>query len=200
MRAKSLVVALFWLGPLVFPTLAAEKLLGLPMEQAKKTDFFTFFHLEQTGSETDQAKNQVLTFKTTGDFRRLVTVRVTLDPGQRIGGMELTFLRSFVDHPFNSVFARDFAKSMLRAMLPEADAKKVADLVNEIEFGLTGQAHVLAGKTPPRLPAVPTPGYEAFLGKRASHVQDLESVRLELRNQKGDQEEPTLVMTVCSKK
>lgn len=180
--------------------LAAEKLLGRKIDEAKKTDFFTFFHLQQIGSDTDPQRRVVLTFKPEGEkFRQLVTVKVTLDAREKIAGMELSLARSFVDSKMNGIFARDIAKSMLRTMLPEADETKVTDLINEIEFGFISERPVISGRRPPKLPDQPTPGNQTFLGKRESYEQELGQTKLELRNRKSDTGESFLMIAVSQR-
>src|SRR5271170_3331657 len=81
--------------------------LGQPLETAKESAFFGWFHLAQVGSIPASGGAQVLTFKPTGDkFHDLTTVRVTVDPEGTVRRMELILSRSFIDDPSDGVFAR----------------------------------------------------------------------------------------------
>src|SRR3989441_7170643 len=100
------------LGSLVAKNLAAAGLgdLGERLEQARKTEFFRWFHLEETGRA-----GRVVQFKPSGEkFRPLVTLNVTLDPSGRMVGVELVLSRAFIDSGREGTFARDIAKSFLR--------------------------------------------------------------------------------------
>ncbi len=159
--------------------------LGDRLADAKKTDFFTFFNLGETGrSEGLQEGRTVVTFKPrAGDFRELVMVNVTVDPQDRIVAMGLLLNRSFVDHKTNGIFARDIARSMLRAAVTVADEAAISDLINEIGYpqDKTGQ-QVVRTEPVPKLPAQATPGYEAYLGRRKLYEQKLSGSSLLLHN------------------
>jgi hypothetical protein len=194
--------ALLGLATSLAPAGAAQPLLGMKIDQAKKTDFFTFFCLEQKASEKTSADGVMLTFKPgSAKFARLVTVRVTLDVEQTIRGMELELSRSFIDHSFDGVFARDIAKSMLIDTLPKADAAKVRDLINEIAHGkMPGRETVIiSGRRPPKLPEQPTEGYQTFLGKRETFSRELVKTHLEMHNRKNDEAGATLTIAVREK-
>lgn len=183
-------------GPGVEKGATAGKLLGLKMDEAKKTDFFTCFCLEQTSSDTDSKNRTVLTFKPSGKkFRKLVTVTVTLDQDECIHDMQLALSRSFIDSRTDGVFAHDIAKSLLRSSLSRAELEKVGDLIDEIEFGGNGMA--LTARKLPKLPDPPTPGYQTFLGKREKYEQDLGKTKLELRQQKNETEKGTDTLTIA---
>lgn len=183
-------------GSSAFP---ADKLMGKTLEEAQKLDFFTFFHLEQTDTATDAQKQPVVTFKPGSDvFRELATVKVTLDDKQVIQGMELSLARSFVDHATYGIFARDFAKSMLRDMLSEADETKAEDLLNEIQLGHSAGT-VIGGGEAPKLPDLPTAGYRTFLGERESYRRQFEKAAIKLQNEKSETEGELLVITVRAK-
>ena len=96
---------------------------------------FKFFNLTEAGPRTSEGGLNVVTFRPAGgNFRRLVKVNVTVGGDGAVRAMELTVDRSFVEDRANGIFARDVAKSFLRAAVPKADAPKIGDLANEIEF------------------------------------------------------------------
>lgn len=179
----------------------AQARLGDRLAEMKGTDFFKFFNLKETGRGPLSGKpyTQVTFRPGAGNFRELVEVRVTVDREDRILGMQLSLKRSFVDDQFNGIFARDIAKSMLRAAIPAANEAAINDLANEIEFPKDMPGYDVARTKPdPRLPAQPTPGYQVFIGQRKSFVQTLSLVRVSLENVEGA-DGARLVVSINSK-
>ncbi len=148
--------------------------LGETLEQAKQTDFFHFFHLEQ--SQVSKSDGSTVTaFKPSGEkFRPLVTVKVTTDAAGRIQALEMALARSFIDDPREGVFARDIAKSFLLAGLPAPRDGETTDLINEIQFQGTSTMTIIQRRAEiPKLPEKPTPGYLTYLGKQTSYEHRL---------------------------
>jgi hypothetical protein len=142
---------------------------GDTVESAKKTDFFTFFHLEQTGESA--AKNgKVIVFQPTSDkFHALVHLYLTVDSKAQIQGAELEISRAFVDSSSDGIFARDIAKSFLQTAVDPQDADKVDNLIKEIGQLLGTDKPVLAHPdSVPKPAGAPSDGYMAYLGKRES--------------------------------
>jgi hypothetical protein len=143
--------------------------LGETLDQAKQTEFFRWFHLDETGRTA-----RVVHFKPSGDkFHNLVTLNLALDTRGRLAGAELILLRSFVDSGRDGMFARDIAKSFVRVVTPAEERDTVADLLAEIEQppANLSQTLIVGTRTTPRPPAKSTPGYQVFLGQRASYQQ-----------------------------
>lgn len=159
---------------------SSTHLLGMTLEEAKKTDFFTFFHLKQTTTTPiGQGGFAEVLFKPESEqFAKLVTVKVLVSPKQDVVGMSLHLDRTFVDHRVNGLFARDIAKSMLLATLPEKDVAQKKDLVLEVQSAL--------GVRSSELPATPTAGYETYLGQREHDIEGLGETILCLANHKTD--------------
>jgi hypothetical protein len=131
----------------------------------------------------------------------LVRLTATLDGDGRIKEMEMTLSRTFVDDPADGVFARDVAKSFLRAAMPADDLPDVETLANEIGFPRAdppGTATVRRAP-PPALPARPTPPYRVFLGEDAEWSRTLEASIIRLRNA-GGEGGPVLVLTVSARR
>jgi hypothetical protein len=148
---------------------------GERLEQARQTEFFSWFHFEETGRT-----GKIVHFKPSGEkFRSLVTLNLTIDSSSRLLGAELILSRSFIDSARDGMFARDIAKSFV-GMVASAP-----DLVAEIEQPPANMSTtLLVGKRPaPKLPASPTPGYQVFLGQRQSCQQS--PIRLENREVNG---------------
>jgi hypothetical protein len=150
----------------------AQSLLGMPIADAHKTDFFSFFHLEQSGSAPDSMGRPILIFKpTAAEFRKLVDVRTTLDAHDRIVQVDLLVARSFLNDRLQGVFAADIAKSMLTASLPLSDQPDVGSLIEEIT------------NTRRQGTSIPeSPGYLAYLGRGNDHTQTLSSSMLGFEN------------------
>jgi len=105
-------------------------LLGMPMTEALKTDFFTFFRLVETSRQPAGAST-IVTFKPSGaDFRQLVTLQATVTD-QQLVGLRLELARKFISGS-QGVFANDIAKSFLADGPPRADRTALELLVNEI--------------------------------------------------------------------
>jgi hypothetical protein len=134
--------------------------MGENLEQAKQTNFFRFFNLEQTQA-TRVGGDTVTAFKPSGaKFRPLVTVQVTTGGQGRIKAVEMVVGRSFLDYPQNGIFARDIAKSFPLVGLPSPQDRETADLINEIESqGTSTMTIIKRTGDEPKLPEKPTPGY-----------------------------------------
>ena len=192
--------------PLVFacavglsrPAVAADPLLGMTLDRAKKADFFTFFNLAETATAVGERGQKVVSFKPRGgDFRDVVVVQATLGDG-RIRGLSLELANSFVDDRKNGIFARDFAKSLLRQALTADQVKDVNGLVTELEWGTPGV--VVYGRKPPKLPAPPTEGYQTYLGKQPSFKQSLGGAELDIRRPADGPEKGHVTITVSADK
>lgn len=143
--------------------------LGESLEQAKQTEIFRWFHLEETGRTA-----RVVHFQPSGDkFHDLVTLNLSLDSRGRLVGAELVLLRSFVDSGRDGMFARDIAKSFVRVVTRAEERNTVADLLAEIEQppANLSQTLIVGARTMPKPPAESTPGYQVFLGKLPSYQQ-----------------------------
>ena len=160
--------------------------LGMRLDDLKKTDLFTWFHLQQTTIEQDRQDQRVVTFKPEGEkFRPVTTIKMTLAQDSQVSTLELLLSRSFVDHGRDGMFARDIAKTFLYTLIPREDQGAITDLANEIEYHCPEDMQVLplARRRPEvLLPTVPTPGYQVFLGKRQLYEQILSRCTLTLEN------------------
>jgi hypothetical protein len=159
--------------------------LGHRLEKIRKdSDFFSWFHLEETGPAREAGDNKILTFKPSGEvFRDLVTLNITLNAEGRILEMELLLARSFINDGANGIFARDIAKSLLRSAIPRENKDDVADLANEIEFQSSSTRPVItATQELPKLPDQPTLGYQVFQGKEKRYEQVLSRCVVRLEN------------------
>jgi hypothetical protein len=178
------------LAPLSLAAAASFGRFGESLEQAKKTHFFTWFHLEQTASGGDTRTFQ----PTAPKFRELVKLRVTTNTAGEIRGMTLAVQRSFIDGP-DSVFARDIAKSFLDGAAGEENNDDVKQLINQIWNSPTGGRTVIRRESVrPELPATPTAAYRVFTGLDLVWSAPLSQFSLMLENR----EDGWLYMTVAT--
>jgi hypothetical protein len=173
-------VAALIAAALALPTCAGGQVGGSTADLAR-TDLWRFFNLQRADSAADAHGGAVMTYRAGGRFGPLVQVKVTSTAAGRVDAMEVDLARAFVDHPMNTVFARDIAKSLIRTAVPAADMPAVETLANEIEFPAATPGVQQARLRPaPALPAQPSPGYRAFLGRDQAYLQPMEHSRLEI--------------------
>jgi hypothetical protein len=166
------------LAPLSLAAAVSLGRFGESLEQAKKTHFFTWFHLEQTAAEGDSRVFQPEAPK----FRELVKLRVTTNAAGEIRGMTLAVQRSFIDGP-DSVFARDIAKSFLDGAAGEENNDDLKQLINQIWNSPTGGRTVIERESVrPELPATPTAAYRVFTGQDQTWLTALSRFFLRLEN------------------
>jgi len=163
--------------------LGAFSALGDSLDDARSTDLFTWFHLEQVDSSKNAQGHPVLTFKPTSpEFRPLVSLAVTTSDTGRLLAVDLMLSRSFVDDPKTSVFARDFAKSFLRSATHDRDRAWIESLVNQIEFDVRGMTVLRLHGPETSLPKTPTADYLVFLGQKERTERALSMTELTLDN------------------
>lgn len=109
-----------------------ESLLSMQLDDAKLTEFFTFFHLAEAGRDYAANGETIVSFKPAAEsFRAFVEVRVTLSAEERIIQIQLWLARAFINDRRNSRFASDISRSMLRATLPSKDRSVIENLISE---------------------------------------------------------------------
>lgn len=165
-----------------------ECLLGSKLENARNTDFFTWFCLEQTDSMGVAGPRTTHIFKPSGEkFHELVTVRVSINAEGHIDRLELILARSFINDRREGIFARDIAKSFLRSATPRPDGSYIADLANEIEFRLQDSQSAIpiirhSSIVIPPLPERPSAGYLTFLGRESLYQKVCHESVIRLEN------------------
>jgi hypothetical protein len=171
--------------------------LGGRLDQIKATEFFRWFHLEQT-EVTRTGAQTVVAFKPSGEkFHPLVTLNVTTDGQDRLQALELVLARVFVDDPRNGVFARDIVKSLLLAVFGDSGDPGLKDLINEIMYPMYRGPGVISRMPPAdiKLPEAPTPCYQVYLGRQTACTLDLGNLSLRLENRRA-QETPALTVVI----
>lgn len=174
--------------------------IGRKLEEVRGEDFWTHFDFQPVWPA------RVIEYTTFREFRPgaerfapLVRLMATLDGDGRIREMEMTLSRAFVDDPADGVFARDVAKSFLRAAMPADDLPDVETLANEIELSRADSPGTAAVRRSPAIPAEPTPPYRVYLGQAAEWSRTLEASTIRLRNGSGEGG-PVLVLTVSARR
>jgi len=152
---------------------ASNGMIGSPLTTVVATsDFFTFFHLERVAGPTDTNAAGTFDYRPSGDkFRPLVRIRVRTGEHGVIAGMSLALLRSFIDDPANTLFARDFAKSFLSDAPPRADAAALADLRTDIEKRGKSSATLIVGPNYQPPTGDPSPDYAVFTGEAKKPIK-----------------------------
>lgn len=102
------------------------------------TDFYRWFHLEQTEMIRTEDGGTTATYRSTGQFRELAAIHIVAGADGWTDALSLQVARSFVDDPREGVFARDLVASFIR----EAAAEQ------GYEDGIT--ALLLALRNPPQ--------------------------------------------------
>jgi hypothetical protein len=138
MRVKriflSFVAATIFLASYSLPSFGQTATLsvhGLPLEDATRRDFFTFFHLKERAIDEHQ---ELATHYFRPGSRNDVVVCIDTDRENKILQMAMVVGRDFIDDPKTNIFARDLVKSFLEVATPPSVSCQTRDLVNEIFF------------------------------------------------------------------
>jgi hypothetical protein len=163
---------------------ASGSLLGASIDQAPVSEFFRWFHLEQTEVRESGDSRREHVYRPSGaTFHELAAVTIRTASGKTITSATLQLTRGFIDHERDHVFARDITKSFLYAFMPPGDLKKVEDFTNEIERGAIGSPGIIHRTVPlPPVPVEPSPGYKVFLGRAIQYRFEGEQCALIAKN------------------
>jgi hypothetical protein len=154
---------------------------GQSLAEAKKTEFFTFFHLVETGRE-DHGSYETIRCQPSGPkFHDLVTLTFETAAGH-IKAATLHLSRSFIDGP-DEAFARDIAASFLDAALYNEGFSSPGDLIAQIRNDYRGKRTVVVNRDSGRtVPQPLTPAYLVFLGQSVQESVSLKHMDLTLMN------------------
>jgi hypothetical protein len=154
---------------------------GQSPAEARKTGFFTFFHLVETRHE-DHGGYETIRYQPSGPkFHDLVTLTFETTAG-RIKAVTLHLSRSFTDGP-DEAFARDIAASFLDAALSNEDLSTPKDLIAQIRNDYRGKRTVIVNRDADRtVPQPLTPAYLVFLGQSVQESVSLKHMDLTLMN------------------
>jgi len=159
---------------------------GNTLAQAKRSEFFVWFHLEETSRKQEGALT-VLTFRPTSDqFHDLVAVEMTTDANDGLRAAALVIQRAFIDHTQSFTFAADITKSFLVAALEPADIGLIGEAALQIRgYQPAGSGmRVMYVRNAPE-PIAPGEGeteYLTYAGKRRQFQRALETSNLSMVN------------------
>ena len=173
---------------------------GDKLDQARKTDFFTWFNLEQTGEER-VAQATVTTFKPSGDkFRDLVTFKVTTGQNGGIAGLELILSRASWIAPKRASLPGTSPRACCVLPLPTILIRRsrISPVKSSISAPPLLPSFNMHSRKPPKLPSQPTPGYRTYLGQQQSYEHAAAGKTLTLANAAVNGEK-TLVITIRTK-
>ena len=163
------------------PTASEPALVGMRLDEAARTGFFQWFHLEPV----ERPDLHTTSFKPSGpSFRELATVTARTDDANRIVAIELALARSFIEDPQQGMFAADIAKSFLDAALAAPERAHMQHLIDTIAHGGTYARPILAAG--PRGPGLQierlSAPYQVWLGRNPRWRRPFDSVLLRLEN------------------
>jgi hypothetical protein len=149
------------------------------LEPAKRQDFFTFFHLEQTGID-----GAVTRFRPSREkFRPLVEVAMTTKSDGTITARELRLDRKFIDDPALTMFAQDIARSFLSFSVDASETSALKGVNDELWQRDRPRVPIPGGRVPgATIPALPSPAYMTYLGQHPSLELLLPASVITMRN------------------
>ena len=162
--------------------------LGKTVEEARKSELFTWFHLVETG-RGPHGYSVIVRFQPSGPkFHDVAMVALEVESGS-IKAATLHLSRGFIDGP-DEAFARDIAASFLRNSLTVEDAARADHLIRQIGSDYRGQRPpIVHGSADHRVPQPLTPAYVVFLGHKVEAAWPLQHMDLHMINTRsgGDQ-------------
>jgi hypothetical protein len=125
---------------------------GNSVSQALQSEFFQWFHLDETGQVPDGKLTRTTFQPTAAQFHDLVRVVLTVDGKQTLRGASLVIKRSFIEDPMHQTLANDITKSFLMAVLEGEDAATIRRAADQI------RQHEPAGSRMQRISTSPAAG------------------------------------------
>jgi hypothetical protein len=161
---------------------------GSTLAEAKRSEFFVFFHLEES-TKSNQGELTSRTYRPSSDqFQNLVSIQMVTDSKERLQSVALVIQRAFIDHNEISTFAADITKSFLVAAVNEPDIEMVGEAALQIRrYHPAGSRMVVMsvkgrGATGPLAPGEGEPEYLTYAGKRRQQQRALKTVTLHMAN------------------
>jgi hypothetical protein len=156
---------------------SAGGFLGRPLPEVEQQNFFKQFQLAELAKRETPYGAGVVVFKPAQPTVHF-EVAITVDKTDHVLAVQLWLRRSFIDGGDSEPIARAVVLGFLREAPPGEDVQRLDGLADEIQYG-----HV-AGAEPPKagLPAKPSAGYLAIMGKRGTYQQALGESRLQILN------------------
>jgi hypothetical protein len=136
--------------------------LGRNLDEASKSGFWQWFHLEQTGE-----KNGMRRFQPSGpQFDSLCYVDVEVSAKNELKSLTMGVQRAVIEGA-EQPFARDLVRSFLCAVFPQKRSEAVGQLLDELGSELGGSQPVIVADGANRAAKPkesPSPQYLVFLG------------------------------------
>jgi hypothetical protein len=140
--------------------------MGQTLETARQTEFFQWFHMEETERRPEEP-GTLVRFRPSGEkFHNLCYLETLEAPSGEMVRMELVVQRPFIDGA-DGLSAQDLVKSFLLAALPDACKEVLRDFMREI-IAPGGDGS--------------TPGFQVFRGRLKDWSTQTGWTRLSLAN------------------
>jgi hypothetical protein len=155
--------------------------MGPTLETARQSEFFQWFHMEETERHPDEP-GEAVRFRPSGEkFHDLCYLDILIAAHGELVRMELIVQRAFLDGT-DHLFAQDLVKSFLGAVLPDACKSVLEGFMKEMNAPGGDGA---------------TPGFQVFRGRHPAWRTQTGWTRLLLANLPLT-EAPILVVQVCT--
>jgi hypothetical protein len=156
--------------------------LGRPLLEVEQQNFFKEFQLAELAKRETPYGAGVVVFKPVQPTVHF-EVAVTVDKTGHVLAVQLWLRRSFIDAGGSEPVARAVVQRFLREAPPGEDVRRLDGLADEIQYG-DAASHAAVGAESPKaiLPAKPSAGYLAFMGKQKTYQQALGESRLQILN------------------
>ena len=185
MATPMVMIALFAnlaIASLAHSTELAGGFLGRPLIQVEQQGFFKGFRLAEFAKRETPYNARVVIFKpaqTPIHFE----VAATIDKNEHVLAIQLWLRRSFVEESGSGPVARDVVQRFLREAPASEDVRRLTDLADEIQYRDIASHSVVKAEPPKvRLPAKPSAGYLAFMGKQKTYQLVLGHSLLQILN------------------
>jgi hypothetical protein len=156
--------------------------LGRPLVEVEQQSFFKGFRLAEFAKRETPYNARVVIFKpaqTPIHFE----VAATIDKNENVLAIQLWLRRSFIEESGGGTVARDLVQRFLREAPPTEDVLRLTDLADEIRYRDVA-SHSVVKAEPPKvsMPAKPSAGYLAFMGKQKTYQLVLGRSLLQILN------------------
>jgi hypothetical protein len=179
---------------------------GDSLDDAVRTEFFSFFHLVEDGRDTYADETAVVRFRPGGEYRPFTACGISTRVEGLMDRMALTVDGAFIDSPEIWRLARDITRSFIRdALAHQSDFEQVQEIIRdllyrpqigakrapvtreEITAAIYRGERVIVRRgsgsdAPGELPPVVSRGFAVYTGDRDAFIRDLVATRLTMRN------------------
>lgn len=191
----ALLANLVMAGMAIAASAPAGGFLGRPLREVEQQNFFKQFQLAELAKRETPYGAGVVVFKPAQPTLHF-DVAVTVDKTGHVLAVQLWLRRSFIDAGGSEPVARQVVQRFLREAPPGEDVQRLDRLADEIQYG-DAASHAPGAAAPPKvgLPAQPSAGYLAFMGKQKTYQKALGESRLQILNYR-DRYGPVMTLQV----